>query len=94
MLKDGLATKVILVIMVAVRRRPRQVASDHGPHHLVDNSCGVMQIRIVSSDEVAIEDDEIRAIRVKHFFNYLDGVDILLRAPRVPGICKRSVQTM
>lgn len=53
---------------------------------MVDVRRAVLQEDVVSRDQVAVEDDEAGRLPVEHLVHHLDGADILLRSPRLPGI--------
>jgi len=84
--QDGVAGEVVLAVVVAVGRGPGQAAGEEWGDDLVDFHGGVFQVGVLACDEVAFKDYELLGLGVEDLVHYFDGVDVLLRAPGVPGV--------
>ncbi|KAJ8609452.1 hypothetical protein MRB53_039123 [Persea americana] len=76
--------------MVAVGRCPRQTALHERRDDLVDIVGAVELVRVLAGDQIAVQHDQLLRFVVKDLIDDLDGVDVLLRTPRVPRVCDRQ----
>lgn len=71
----------------------RPLTSLHnGRHHLIDDGRTVELVRILASDQIAVENDKLLVFCIEDFVQYLNRIDVLLRSPLVPSICTESVK--
>ena len=67
--------------MIAIGRGPGDGAGDEGRDEEIEVRCAVVQERVVPSDEVAIEDYEVRFLDIEEGGHDGEGGCVLARAP-------------
>lgn len=72
--------------MIPVRRCPGQVPTDERTDDLINVYSTILQEPVFASDQIAVQYDQSGRLFIEDLINDIDGIDILLRAPLIPGI--------
>ena len=74
--EKGLATQVVLGVMVPVRAGPTVSSFNKRRHYLIDVPCGVEGERVLPGDEITVQNDKIRQLLCKDLAHEGGGIHV------------------